>query len=240
MKSATGRLRWPGRPGQPKPRIPAGATETVTRVDEHGRKFASEFWFRGQLAGRAYWNPDGTPCLAVGLRNGVPVGHQVEFHEFGGVYAEPFVEGRLHGLARQFAPDGRLLMVSPFEHGTGTDFWCDHQGRLAEEHPVVDGKPSGTERWWTEDQKTVYSETEWLNGEWHGATRHWTGGRLDRGFPKFFVEGKRVSKRAYLKLAQRDRTLPPFRPESDSPVRTLPERFLRLRERARRMRHRGR
>lgn len=112
-----------------------------------------------QLAGRAFWNPDGTPCLAVGLRNGVPVGHQLEFHERGVVYAEPFVDGRLHGLAKQFGTDGRLLLVSPFEHGTGTDFWCGERRRLAEEHPLVDGKPSGTERWWNEDQKTVYSRS---------------------------------------------------------------------------------
>jgi hypothetical protein len=99
----------------------------------------------------------------------------------------------------------------------------------------VAGKPSGTERWWNPDQKTVYSETEWLNGEWHGATRHWTDGRLDRGFPKFFVRGKRVSRRAYLKLAARDPSLPPYRPEADSPARALPKTFLELRQRTRRV-----
>jgi antitoxin component YwqK of YwqJK toxin-antitoxin module len=166
------------------------------------------------------------------------VGHQLEFDERGVVYAEPFVDGQLHGLAKQFSSDGHLLLVSPFKHGTGTDFWCDERGRLAEEHPLVGGRPSGTERWWSDDQTTVYSETEWLNGESHGATRHWTDGRLDRGFPKFFVKGKRVSKRAYLTCAQRDRTLPPIRQEADSPVRTLPQRFLQLRERALRTRHR--
>lgn len=231
-----GTSRWPARPGQPKPRITARATERVTRLDALGRKTASEFWFRGQLVGRAFWNPDGTSCVALGVRNGVPVDHQLEFDERGVVHAEPFVDGKVHGLAKQFGTDGRLLLVSPFKHGTGTDFWCDERGHLAEEHPLVDGRPSGAERWWNEDQKTVYSETEWLNGEWHGATRHWTAGRLDRGFPKLFVRGRRVSRRAYIELAHRDRTLPPFRPEADSPVRTLPRKFLQLRERARRMR----
>jgi antitoxin component YwqK of YwqJK toxin-antitoxin module len=95
----------------------------VAKFDALGRKTASEFWLRGQLVGRACWNPDGTPCLAVGVRDGVPVGHQLEFHERGVVYAEPFVDGKLHGLAKQFGIDGRLVLVSPFEHGTGTDFW---------------------------------------------------------------------------------------------------------------------
>jgi hypothetical protein len=177
--------------------------------------------------------------VAVGLKDGMPVGYQLECHDGGMVYAEPFVEGVLHGFAKQFGPSGRLLLASPFERGTGTDFWCDERGRLAEEHPLVDGKPSGVERWWCEDQKTVYSETEWLDGDWHGATRHWTNGRLDRGFPKFLVKGRRVAKRAYLKLAERDPSLPPYQREADSPERVLPGRFLELRRRARRANHDG-
>ena len=47
---------------------------------------------------------------------------------------------------------------------------------------------------------SINSETEWLDGEWHGAKREWDEGRLLRGFPRFFVRGERVSKRAYLKL----------------------------------------
>ncbi len=238
MKNEKARPRWGGRRGQPKPSIPAGATEKVTRRDELGRKTASEFWLRGRRVGRAYWDPDGSGCVAVGLKNRMPVGYQVSYHDDGTVYAERFVEGVLHGVAKQFAPDGRLLLASPFMRGTGTDFWCDDRGRLAEEHPLVAGKPSGTERWWCEDQRSVYSETEWLSGEWHGVTRHWTNGRLDRGFPKFFVRGERVSKRDYAKIARGDPSLPPYRQDADSPVRTLPKRFLELKRRAR-LRRRG-
>jgi antitoxin component YwqK of YwqJK toxin-antitoxin module len=169
------------------------------------------------------------------MRDGAVVGYQLEYHEGGIVYAEPFVNGLLHGLAKQFDSHGRLLLVSPFKQGTGTDFWCDERGRLSEEHPLEAGKLSGTERWWNPDQKTVYSETEWLNGECHGATRHWTAGRLDRGFPKFYVRGKRVSKPAYMKMAGGDPSLMPYRREADSPERDLPKRFLELRTRARRL-----
>lgn len=232
MKKAPSQRRWPGRP---KPRIPAGATERVTQLDEHGRKTASEFWFRGKLAGRAFWNADGTPCLAYGLRDGVVVGHQLEYEDGAIVYVEPFVEGVIHGLAKQFRPDGELLLVSRFRRGTGTDFWCDAQGCLAEEHPLVRGRPSGTERWWNLDQTSISSETEWLDGEWHGAKREWDDERLLPGFPKFFVRGERVAKRTYLKLAGKDSSLPPYRPEADSPARSLPRSFLELRERARRI-----
>lgn len=235
LREAASRSRWPGRP---KPRIPEGAAERVTQLDEHGRKTASEFWFRGKLAGRAFWNSDGTPCLAYGLRDGVVVGHQLEYEDGAIIYVEPFVDGVHHGRAKQFRSDGRLLLVSPFspfKRGTGTDFWCDKRGRLAEEHPLVRGRPSGTERWWNPDQKSITSETEWLDGEWHGAKREWDDERLVRGFPKFFVRGERVAKRAYLKLAGKDPSLPPYRPEADLPERTLPRTFLGLKERARRI-----
>jgi antitoxin component YwqK of YwqJK toxin-antitoxin module len=204
----------------------------VVQVDETGNKATSEFWFRGRLVGRAFWDSDGSLCMAVGLRDGVAVGLQIEYRDGAVVYAEPFAKGVIHGLAKQYRRDGRLLLVSPFTQGTGTDFWCDERGRLAEEHPLVQGKPSGTERWWNPDQTTVFSETEWLNGVWHGASRHWTDGRLDRGFPKFYVRGKRIAERAYLRLARQDPGLPPYRPEADSPARTLPKMFLKLRERA--------
>lgn len=144
--SKAGGPRWPIGPGQPKPRIPPGATERVTKMHEGGGKATSEFWSRGRLAGRAFWDSDGSRVMVVGLKDGEPVGHQLEFH------------------------DG-----------------------------------------------------------------DWTGGRLDRGFPRFFVGGKRVSKPVYLKLAERDPSLPPYRADADLPVRILPERLLQLRQRARRI-----
>lgn len=139
------RSRWPGRP---KPQIAAEATEKVTHSDEH--QTASEFWYRGHLVGRTSWSPDGRSGVAVGLRvglrDGLAVGCQLSYEDGAIEHAEPFVNGELHGLAKQFSLDGRLLLASPFKRGTGIDFWCDDRGRLAEEHPLVEGQPSGTER----------------------------------------------------------------------------------------------
>jgi hypothetical protein len=138
----------------------------------------------------------------------------------------------VHGWAKQFDSRGRLIFESHFRHGTGTDYWCDDRGGLSEGHPMVAGKPSGRERWWY-DGTTVSSETDWLEGAWHGIKREWTKGRLDRGYPQFFVRGERISKRGYVAAARRDPTLPPYRPEDDSPKRRLPERFVELRRRLR-------
>jgi hypothetical protein len=108
---------------------------------------------------------------------------------------------------------------------------CNHRGMLQEEHPLVRGKPSGVERWWV-DARTIYEETHWLNGTWHGPRRDWRGSKLE-GPPQFFIRGKRVSKRVYLKASRTDSTLPPYRPADDSPKRTLPAECIRLRRRAR-------
>jgi hypothetical protein len=216
---------------QPKPSIPAAATERITERDDVGEKQGSEFWLRGRLVGRAWWDELGL-VVATGLRRGVPDGYQIEYVDGRISYAEPFVDGVQHGWARQYAPSGRILMECPFRSGSGTDYWCDDRGQLSEEHPLVGGRPSGVERWWA-DGRSIYSETHWLDGEWHGPHRRWRGGKLDQGFPEFYIRGKRTSKPAYLKALRDDLTLPAYRPEDDSPERTLPRAFAALRARVR-------
>jgi hypothetical protein len=220
-------MNWPGREGQPRPQIPSSAREKVTAFSKTGAKAVSEFWLKRRLVGRVSWDEDGRPGIAGGLRNGARVGYQIEYYDGTVSYAEPFKNGLVHGWAKQFDSRGRLIFMSPFKNGTGTDYWCNKHG-LHEEHPLVAGKPSGWERWWNEDQKTVYEETAWLDGAWHGIKRHWTKGLLDHGFPQFFIRGERVSKRKYLAAAGHDPTLPPYRPEDDSPKRRLPDRFVEL------------
>lgn len=236
-------MRWPGRRGQPRPAIPIRAKERILGYDKRGAKERSEFWLNGQRVGFVSWDPSepsGTPGIAGCYRNGVRVGYHISYYQGAVSYAEPFRNGLVHGSAKQFDARGRLIFESPFKHGTGTDYWCYDDGRLAEEHPLIEGKPSGCERWWSEDQKSIYSETHWLNGEWHGIKREWTRGRLDRSFPQFFMRGRRISKRTYLAAARRDTTLPPYRPEDDLPARRLPERFLQLKRRFREKVKRGR
>lgn len=152
-------------------------------------------------------------------------------------YAEPFVAGKVHGLAKQFDVHGHLMMVSPFVRGSGVDFWCDEEGRLAEEHPLVDGTPSGCHRWWNQDGKSVYSETQYRDGLQHGVSREWSSGKLGSGFPKFFLAGKPVSRRRYLDAGARDSSIPPYRLEEDRPHRKVPSKFSKLKARAARLRN---
>ena len=99
---------------------------------------------------------------------------------------------------------------------------------------MVDGRISGYDRWWLDD-RTVYEETGWLDGQQTGVSRRWTDGKLDSGSPKFFVRGERVSKREYVAAASADRRIPEYRRKDDSPERTLPEQFIELRRRVRRL-----
>jgi hypothetical protein len=221
--------------GQPAPSIPANAVELVTKFDSERRKTESQFWLNRRLVGRATWYPNGGPCLAVGLRGNAVHGYQVEYHhgDVSGVsYAEPFVGGRVHGLAKQFDVDGHLVLASPFVHGTGVDYWCDENGRLAEEHPIVDGRISGCERWWNPDGKTVFAETYYRNGLRHGLSREWSARKMRVGFPKFFLKGKEVSRSQYLRARKRDASLPAHLQAEDSPQRHVPQRFTKLRQRA--------
>jgi hypothetical protein len=62
--------------------------------------------------------------------------------------------------------------------------------------------------------------------------REWSGRKLQRGFPKFFLEGRQVSRRVYLRAAKDDPTLPRYRPEEDLPNRDMTVTFGKLRKRA--------
>ncbi len=123
-------MRWPGRKGQPRPQIPSSAQEKITHFDERGAKGTSEFWLDGRLVGRASWESDGTPSIAGGIRDGVRVGYHIEYRDGTVSYAEPFKNGLVHGWAKQFDSRGRLIFMSPFNCGAGTDYWCNDQGRL--------------------------------------------------------------------------------------------------------------
>ena len=223
------RSRWPG---SPKPGIPPHAREKIVARDQDGAKQRSEFWLRGELVGKASWQ-QGRLAVAAGMRGGVLHGLQIEYAPFGAVrpsYAEPFVRGRQHGWALQYGDSGQVLMECPFRRGTGTDYWCDDAGNLAEEHPLVDGVLSGVERWWS-GPESVFAETSWRDGKPHGPRRRWKQGSLETGYPEFFARGRRVSRRAYLSALRTDSTLPALLPEDDRPGRRLPEAFLRLRQR---------
>jgi hypothetical protein len=115
-------------------------------------------------------------------------------------------------------------------NGSGLDLWCNKDGTLAEEHYWLKNGERGYKRLWSGEDRTVCEEEVWGPGK-GSIRRDWNArGKLRRGFPRFYVAGRRVMKWQYLRACQADRTLPPYRSEDDAPLRSLPPEDLVQRE----------
>jgi hypothetical protein len=217
--------------------IPIEAKERVTARHIRGRKrYKTECWLNGKLVGVRFFDEFGNIQRENPLRNGLLHGtvycfdfdvnsrstNQVEF-------AEPYVNGLAHGTARQWSEDGELLGTYTMRHGTGVDLWRQKNdwgnGRtyLSEARYIRDGKWHGFEWWLNEDQKSVWQERHFQFDQLHGIERDWNHeGRLRRGFPRYWVNGVRVTKRQYLRAAESDSTLPSYRESDNHPKREFP------------------
>src|SRR3954447_11198224 len=112
------------------------------------------------------------------------------------------------------------------DHGTGVDLWRNN-GSLSEGGDLRDGKWDGYERWWNHDNVGVWLEKHFHENVEHGVSRDWNvKGRLRRGYPRYFVNGERVTKRQYVSACKRDPTLPLYRSDDDRPERSLPSEYL--------------
>lgn len=134
--------------------------------------------------------------------------------------------GKEHGLARQYA-DGKLIGTYRMKHGTGADLWYFSKGCLSEERYYQDGRRHGFERWWDLDNKTVWQESHFCMDVQHGIFREWNfQGKLRRGFPQYFIQGRKVTRRKYLSAAKSDPTLLPFVEKDNLPRRSLPSKLM--------------
>jgi hypothetical protein len=184
----------------------------------------------GIVVGERSYDQDGTLVVETPLRDGKKHGVELHWHDGGDSLesAEPFHAGLPHGTARQWAEDGGLLGTYTLKHGSGLDLWRSQQCEdglvyLSEVHSLKNGQPHGYEWWLNENQRSVWAERHWQEGQLHRIEREWNlQGRLRRGFPRFYVLGERVNKRAYLKACKADPSLPAFRGEDNAPARSFP------------------
>ncbi|HZL18641.1 MAG TPA: hypothetical protein VFG23_12940 [Polyangia bacterium] len=73
--------------------------------------------------------------------------------------------------------------------------------------------------------RQLSSETHFIDGKLHGIERSWgVSGKLDRGYPRYWVNDSRVTKRQYVVAAREDRSLPPFHERDNRTKRSLPAR----------------
>jgi hypothetical protein len=214
--------------------IPADAAEAVEARHANGAKKSASYFLGGEKVGFRQWDGEGRLEFESALRGGVRHGHEYRFHPNGRLLEkETYREGRLHGVGRQWAEDGRLLVTWKLVDGTGLDLWCNDDGTLAEEHHCPREGELGYARQWNGDERTVWQEYFYVLGRgYHGVWQAWNArGRPRRGFPRYFVAGRRVTRRQYLGACRADATLPPYRPEDDDPHRDLPAEYLTQRGR---------
>jgi hypothetical protein len=212
--------------------IPPGVTEVEIRGYSQTRQIifyrVMECILDGQVVGQRSYDEDGNLMIETPINNGKKHGREYIWNETGALESvEPFVEGKRHGLARQYGRRAKLIGTYRFVHGTGFDIWRwereDGSTCISEVFSSRDGALSGYEWWLNEDQRSVWHERHWSKGSVHGIERMWNAeGRLKRGYPKYWIQGQAVNKRAYVKAAEKDRTLPKFQDKENKPRRKFP------------------
>jgi len=191
----------------------------------------------GEIVGYRQYDEGGTLMIETPIKDGKP--HGVKYfwdddNDDNGPYlhlTEPHQNGLVHGTASQWAHDGTLMGTYTLLHGTGYDLWrnFDEHGHLylAEVHAMKDGGPHGYEWWVCVDQRTIFHEVHWKDGQRHGIERQWDEDKLDPGYPKFHVNDMAVGKDAYIEKRKADSSLPEYRVEDDRNERIFPDEILR-------------
>jgi hypothetical protein len=205
--------------------IPAAARE-IPDVSYPGAPNRQQFECRlsGELVGCRQRDANGLLLHEHGLRNGRYHGPWRDWDDDGDLTFETgYVDGLEHGVATQW-DKGRCFGAYRMDHGTGVDVWRGDGDCVTETRSHLRGVWHGYERWWLDSRRgVIFQERHLSKNAEHGVFREWgPRGRLRRGFPRYYVNGQRVTKRQYLRAAASDPTLPPFRPEDNLPFRDLP------------------
>jgi len=210
--------------------IPAGARARVVGRHPSGSPERVEFVVGRSIVGCRLFDSDGELELDYGIRRGRRHGREYRLDLPGKLLsATAYRNGLEHGVARQWSDDGRLIGTYRMKNGTGVDLWWQdgstQPGRpyLAEVLFMLKGQRHGFEWWLNEDQESVYQERHWSRDAAHGIEREWNDkGTLEPGFPKFYVRGRRVTRKVYERERADDRSLPPYQLEDNQPQRDFP------------------
>ncbi len=217
---------------KPKSDIPQNATEVViSKYRQKGFHIffqTTECLLDGLVVGQRFYDSDGNIQKETPLKNGKKHGREYIWDETGALESEePYVDGKRHGLAKQYNRKGEVIGTYRFVRGMGYDIWRyereDGSIGISEIFTLQDGTLNGYEWWPREDQHSLWHERHWRGGLPHGIERRWNqAGRLKRGYPKYWIDGKAVNKRAYLKASEGDQSLPRFREQDNLPKRKFP------------------
>ena len=212
--------------------IPANVIEQTTReFRRDGLAIYHRFTnclLNGEVVGQRAYGEAGQLITETPMRNGNKHGREFQWDDDGTLsLIEPYRNGKIHGTAKQYGRHGSVIGTYSLRNGTGYDIWRveneDGGIYISEIHSLRDGLPHGYEWWLTEKPHILSHERHWREGEFHGIERRWNvANKLSRGFPQYWINGERVPKTKYLRAAEKDPSLPPFRLKDNSPRRRFP------------------
>jgi antitoxin component YwqK of YwqJK toxin-antitoxin module len=120
----------------------------------------------GQVVGQRSYDWAGTLRMETPLKHGKKHGRESVWYEDGALeLIEPYVDGQIHGLAKQYGRNGKIIGIYRFVRGTGYDIWRyeeqDGSIGISEIFSVQDGSLHGYEWWLKADQHSVWHERHW-------------------------------------------------------------------------------
>ena len=187
----------------------------------------TDCFLNGNLVGQRVYNQERIMVLETPMKEGLKHGRELTWSDDGKLLLiEPYVKGKVHGTAKQFGRNGKVMGTYTFTHGTGFDVWRqedeDKTVFISEVHSLQDGLPHGYEWHFASSRQDLWHERHWYTGKLHGIQRMWNSkGRLYRGYPRFYILDQAVSKQRYLKMRLTDKTLPIFRENDNLPHRNF-------------------
>ncbi len=220
-----------------KPGMPHGVIEKPVRRNNEdlaqGYRVVDCF-VAGKFVGRRIYNQEAILILETPMKEGLKHGRELTWDDNGNLISiEPYSNGKIHGTAKQYGRNGKIIGTYKLKHGTGLDIWRQEDESntvfISEIHSLQDGMPNGYEWWFASSKQDLVLERHWQMGKLHGIERIWNSkGKLRRSYPKFFIEDQNVSKQKYIKMALLDRTLPVFQEKDNVPDRKLPSEIQKL------------
>jgi antitoxin component YwqK of YwqJK toxin-antitoxin module len=203
--------------------IPLEAIEKVIEYSINGGKESAHYYLDGEKIAYRAWS-ENQVSMEYSIKNQKMHGLFRTWHDNGNLCTSGFyIDGREHGITKQYDYEGNLIGSYEMHHGTGVDLWYSAKNIISEERYFKNGKRHGYERWWNNDNKTVGREQHFKDDVEHGIYREWNKKKsLSPGFPQYYVNGQKVSKKQYLKACTQDDFLPKFQAMDNYSHRELP------------------
>jgi len=194
----------------------------------------TECFRNGTLVGQRLYNQEGILVVETAMKDGLKHGREFTWSDDGKLLLiEPYVRGKIHGTANQYGRNGKVMGRYTIIHGTGFDVWRqeneDKTVFVSEIHSLRDGFPNGYEWHFASSKQDLWHESHWSMGKRHGIERIWNSkGKLRRGYPKFYIADRAVSKQGYCNITLTDKSLPMFQEIDNLPFRNFPRAIKRL------------